>query len=66
MKLHLPCSLLTVLLAAFALAESVTHAVEVPENYTSDVIYFTRPYIWLIADLATDTAIESFGFIEGM
>lgn len=33
-------------------------------EYASQVISFTRPYIWLIADLETNTPIEFFGLVE--
>ena len=35
MKPHLPCSLLSALLAAFALAAPIAHAVEIPAGYSS-------------------------------
>lgn len=35
-------------------------------DYAGEYISFARPYIWLIADLATDTPIEFFGLIEEM
>ncbi len=41
MKPHLPCSLLSALLAVFALAAPVAHAVEIPEGYTS--YYLSEP-----------------------
>lgn len=41
MKLHLPFSLLAVLLTVFALAEPAAHAVEIPEGYTS--YYLAEP-----------------------
>lgn len=33
-------------------------------DYAGKVISFTRPYIWLIADLETSTPIEFFGLVE--
>ena len=33
-------------------------------EYAGQVISFTRPYIWLIADLETNTPIEFFGLVE--
>jgi hypothetical protein len=33
-------------------------------DYAGQVIAFTRPYIWLIADLETSTPIEFFGLVE--
>lgn len=35
-------------------------------DYAPEYISFTRPYIWLIADLATDTPVEFMGLIEEM
>lgn len=35
-------------------------------DYAEEYISFSRPYIWLISDLATDTPIEYFGLIEEM
>lgn len=33
-------------------------------EYAAQVISFTRPYIWLIADLETSTPVEFFGLVE--
>lgn len=41
MKPHLPCSLLSALLAVFALAAPIAYAVEIPEGYTS--YYLSEP-----------------------
>lgn len=35
-------------------------------DYAPKYISFSRPYIWLIADLATDTPIEFIGLVEEM
>lgn len=35
-------------------------------DYAPEYISFSRPYIWLIADLATDTPIEFIGLVEEM
>lgn len=35
-------------------------------DYAAEYISFSRPYIWLIADLATDTPIEFIGLVEEM
>lgn len=35
-------------------------------DYAPEYISFTRPYIWLIADLATDTPIDFIGLTEEM
>ena len=60
-------------LGAFLHAASVS-LIESPDSskadesldYAKNIISFTRPYIWLIADLETPTPIDFMGLVEEM